>query len=137
MNYRTNATLVNAARTISEVDALAEHDICHHVRYCTVLSAATLVFSPLPNIRSNQDSMHKKSKSRLNENGCDMWVRPSSTIKQERSGETNRNIGDTANTSRFLELADLVLGTKKPKPKKRAAAAGVYQTSTKTEPYTR
>jgi len=80
--------------------------------------------------------MSKKSKSRQHGNSSDMWVRPSSTIKQEGSGEFNRNIGNSPNTSRFLELADLALGLKKPKPKKRAAAAGsAHQTSDKIEPY--
>jgi hypothetical protein len=83
--------------------------------------------------------MSQKPKDRQNErDGYAMWVRPSTTVKQERSGETNRNIGSTANTSRFLELADIALGRKKAEPKKRAAAVGsTHQNSPKTEPYSR
>jgi hypothetical protein len=82
--------------------------------------------------------MAKAPKSPPSEEGDEMWVRPTTTIKQEGSGEINRNIGGTANTSRFLELADIALGFKKPQLKKRGAAAGsgaTHQTSAKTEPY--
>ncbi|HEY7403348.1 MAG TPA: hypothetical protein VIB39_07495 [Candidatus Angelobacter sp.] len=66
----------------------------------------------------------------------DLWIAPRYSLKGpagERAWE-NRP-GGPPNSSRFLELADIALGTKKPSmKKKKAAAASAHQTG-KTEPY--
>jgi len=66
----------------------------------------------------------------------DLWIAPRYSLKGpagERAWE-NRP-GGAPNSSRFLELADIALGTHKPAvKKKKAAAASAHQTS-KTEPY--
>jgi hypothetical protein len=66
----------------------------------------------------------------------DLWIAPRYSLKGpagERAWE-NRP-GGAPNSSRFLELADIALGVKKPVPKKkRLSPASAHQTS-KTEPY--
>lgn len=67
----------------------------------------------------------------------DLWVSPRFSLKG-RDGERawdHRHVGDP-NSARFLELADVALGLKKPEPKKKAASAGAsHDTEQKTEPY--
>lgn len=66
----------------------------------------------------------------------DLWIAPRYSLKGpagERAWE-NRP-GGAPNSSRFLELADIALGIKKPSvKKKKAASTGAHQTA-KTEPY--
>jgi len=66
----------------------------------------------------------------------DLWIAPRYSLKGpagERAWE-NRP-GGPANSSRFLELADIALGTKKPAmKKKKVGLASAHQTG-KTEPY--
>ena len=66
----------------------------------------------------------------------DLWIAPRYSLKGpagERAWE-NRP-GGPPNSSRFLELADIALGTKKPSmKKKKVTSASAHQTS-KTEPY--
>lgn len=80
--------------------------------------------------------MPKKEKGQDPEVSKDLWIAPRYSLKGptgERAWE-NRP-GGPPNSSRFLELADIALGIKKPTvKKKKAAAASAHQTS-KTEPY--
>jgi hypothetical protein len=65
----------------------------------------------------------------------DLWIAPRYSLKGpagERAWE-NRP-GGAPNSSRFLELADIALGTKKPVPKKKKSPSNAHQTG-KTEPY--
>jgi hypothetical protein len=66
----------------------------------------------------------------------DLWIAPRYSLKGpagERAWE-NRP-GGAPNSSRFLELADIALGVKKPVPrKKRTSSTSAHQTG-KTEPY--
>lgn len=66
----------------------------------------------------------------------DLWIAPRYSLKGpagERAWE-NRP-GGAPNSSRFLELADIALGVKKPvAKKKRTAGSSAHQTG-KTEPY--
>ncbi|HKD80496.1 MAG TPA: hypothetical protein VKH81_12440 [Candidatus Angelobacter sp.] len=66
----------------------------------------------------------------------DLWIAPRYSLKGaagERAWE-NRP-GGAPNSSRYLELADIALGIKKPAvKKKKAASASAHQTN-KTEPY--
>ena len=69
----------------------------------------------------------------------DLWINPKANI---RGSEGNRAWDNTGNISpnsgaRFLELADIALGLKKPAAKKKKAAAGngSHGTAEKTEPY--
>ena len=70
----------------------------------------------------------------------DLWVNPRSNVRGadgNRAWDNQGNISPTRG-ARFLELADIALGLKKPaSPKKKGAAAGAHQTSQKTEPYSR
>jgi hypothetical protein len=65
--------------------------------------------------------------------GDGMWINPNSSLKGARGDRAweNRNGGIPSN-SRYLELADIALGLKKPAPKKKGHA--VHYTS-KGEPY--
>ena len=65
----------------------------------------------------------------------DLWIAPRYSLKGpagERAWE-NRP-GGAPNSSRFLELADIALGTQKPAVMKKKAPTKAHQTS-KTEPY--
>jgi hypothetical protein len=82
--------------------------------------------------------MPKKSKRNRHENSTgDLWVAARYSLKGpagERAWE-NR-LGGPPNSSRFLELADIAMGLKKPEPKKRkSTAAGAHDVTSKTEPY--
>lgn len=70
----------------------------------------------------------------------DLWVNPRSNIRGPDGNRAWDNSGNISPNSgaRFLELADVALGLKKPAPKKKkAAAAGTHTTLEKTEPYSR
>ncbi|HZD94235.1 MAG TPA: hypothetical protein VE133_08275 [Candidatus Sulfotelmatobacter sp.] len=66
----------------------------------------------------------------------DLWIAPRYSLKGpagERAWE-NR-LGGAPNSSRFLELADIALGTKKPSVKKKKTAPSNAHQTAKTEPY--
>jgi hypothetical protein len=68
----------------------------------------------------------------------DLWINPRSNIKGPDGNRAWDNEGNISPNSgaRFLELADIALGLKKPTlKKKKAAAAGAHQTIEKNEPY--
>lgn len=67
----------------------------------------------------------------------DLWIAPRYSLKGpagERAWE-NRP-GGPPNSSRFLELADIALGIKKPSHKKKLGQSSVHDRQ-KTEPYSR
>jgi hypothetical protein len=65
----------------------------------------------------------------------DMWINPKSNLKGERGDRAWDNRLGVPSGTRFLELADIALGLKKPEPqKKKSAASGAHETD-KTEPY--
>jgi hypothetical protein len=100
--------------------------------------AKTLLF-PVEKAPSNGDNrannMAKKS-DKQSEVSKDLWIAPRYSLKGpagERAWE-NRP-GGAPNSSRFLELADIALGVKKPAAKKkRTPGTSAHQTA-KTEPY--
>jgi hypothetical protein len=66
----------------------------------------------------------------------DLWIAPKYSLKGpagERAWE-NRP-GGAPNSSRFLELADIALGTKKPSVKRKKASSSTPHQTSKTEPY--
>jgi len=68
----------------------------------------------------------------------DLWIAPRYSLKGpagERAWE-NRP-GGAPNSSRFLELADIALGNKKPAPHKKKAVPASAHDKSKTEPYSR
>lgn len=70
-------------------------------------------------------------------NNNDLWVNPRSNIRGpdgNRAWDTGGNISPNSG-ARFLELADIALGLKKPEPKKKKAAAAGAHSSDKNEPY--
>jgi len=82
-------------------------------------------------------AMAKKSKpARKTDDSDELWIAPRHSLKGpagDRAWE-NRRGGIPSNT-RFLELADIALGLKKPGPhKKKAITVSAHDTS-KTEPY--
>lgn len=67
----------------------------------------------------------------------DLWVSPRFTLKGENGERAwdHRQVGSPG-SGRFLELADIALGTKKAEPrKKRVAVGGTHDIADKTEPY--
>jgi len=66
----------------------------------------------------------------------ELWIRPNLSLKVERGERAwGYRSGGIPNSSRFLELADLALGTKKPETKKKKAVANGTHQSKKSEPY--
>jgi hypothetical protein len=68
-----------------------------------------------------------------------MWINPKSNLNRE-SGKSEWQaevrVPNDPQTSRNLELADIVLRFKEPiRMKAKAAGAGAHQTGAKTEPY--
>jgi len=62
-------------------------------------------------------------KKPFNRNGdTDMWIRPGPALKGANNGEDRA--GRSSN-SRYLELADIALGLKKPEGKKKKLAARI------------
>ena len=81
--------------------------------------------------------MTKKKKTDADQSAGDLWVAPRYSLKGPNSERAYENRpGELPTSNRFLELADVALGLKKPAKKKRAAAAGAHDTS-KKEPYSR
>jgi hypothetical protein len=66
----------------------------------------------------------------------EMWINPNSSLRGQNGSRAwdHRHIGDPTSGARFLELADLALGLKKPEARKRRGMAGAHETE-KTEPY--
>jgi hypothetical protein len=66
----------------------------------------------------------------------DLWIAPQYSLKGPRGDRAweNRRGGIPSN-SRYLELADVALGLKKPELKKRKPQTAPHQTAKKTEPY--
>jgi hypothetical protein len=65
-----------------------------------------------------------------------LWIAPHQSLKGangERAWENRR--GGPPNGSRFMELADIALGLKKPAPRPRKPVLAARVTSSKTEPY--
>ena len=67
----------------------------------------------------------------------DLWIAPNHSLKGahgERAWENRQ--GGPPNSSRYIELADIALGLKKPSQRnKRKLSLGVHPTTRKTEPY--
>jgi len=89
-----------------------------------------------PKDGDNQGTTMPKKSDNESEVSKDLWIAPRYSLKGpagERAWE-NRP-GGAPNSSRFLELADIALGVKKPAAKKkRTPGASAHQTA-KTEPY--
>ena len=77
--------------------------------------------------------MHKKRKETEK---SDLWIAPQYSLKGPRGDRTweNRRGGIPSN-SRYLELADIALGLKKPELKKHKPQTATHQTAKKTRPY--
>lgn len=84
------------------------------------------------------DGMAKKKRAVEKDDSANgLWVSPKSPLKGptgERAWE-NRP-GGIPNSARFLELADLALGVKKPEPHKKRSSISTHLT-VKTDPYTK
>ncbi len=65
----------------------------------------------------------------------DVWVNPKSNLKGPRGNRAfDERFGDHS-SARYLELADVALGLKKPVAKKKRISIGAHGTTEKTEPY--
>lgn len=71
----------------------------------------------------------------------DLWISPRFSLKAENSETTERSWGTRApnnpGSARFLELADVALGTKKPELRKKRPIGAAAHVTAKTEPYSR
>jgi hypothetical protein len=81
--------------------------------------------------------MSKKSKPKGDNADPEMWIRPGSNLKGDRGERAwDGRPGGIPNSTRYLELADLALGLKKPEAKKKKAVGSLHSPK-KTEPYSR
>jgi hypothetical protein len=77
----------------------------------------------------------KGAKQDSSENG--LWIAPRHSLKGPAGERTWENRpGRPPNSGKYLELADIALGLKKPESKKRKSTAPAHVIN-KTEPYTR
>ncbi len=67
----------------------------------------------------------------------DLWISPRFSLKGQNRDRAwdHRQVGSPGG-ARFLELADIALGVRKPEPRKKASPGAAHVTS-KPEPYTR
>ena len=81
--------------------------------------------------------MAKKTKSvKKPDNSDELWIAPRYSLKGpagDRAWENRR--GGIPSNARFLELADIALGLKKPGPHKKKATTVSAHDTRKTEPY--
>jgi hypothetical protein len=81
--------------------------------------------------------MAKKSKSdKTNDHSDELWIAPRYSLKGpagDRAWENRR--GGIPRNARFLELADIALGLKKPGTHKKKATTVSAHDTRKTEPY--
>lgn len=69
----------------------------------------------------------------------DLWISPRFSLKGQNGDRAwdHRQVGNPG-SARFLELADIALGMRKPQPKKKAAQnSNPVHVTEKPEPYTR
>jgi hypothetical protein len=81
--------------------------------------------------KGKQEKTRKKDGS-----GPGLWIASRYSLKGpagERAWE-NRP-GGPPNSEKYLELADIAMGLKKPEPQKRKSARSVAHITSKTEPY--
>lgn len=66
----------------------------------------------------------------------DLWISPRFSLKGQNGDRAwdHRQMGNPG-SARFLELADIALGMRKPEPRKKAHPGSTHVTS-KPEPYT-
>jgi len=69
----------------------------------------------------------------------DMWINPRSTLRGPGGNRAwdHQQMGDPNSGARFLELADVALGLKKPQVSKKKHPSGGTHDTSKTEPYSR
>jgi hypothetical protein len=67
----------------------------------------------------------------------DLWISPRFSLKGQNGDRAwdHRQVGNPG-SARFLELADIALGMRKPEPRKKTPPGSAHVTS-KPEPYTR
>jgi hypothetical protein len=81
----------------------------------------------------------KKTKSAPQEDlSKDLWISPRFSLKGQNGDRAwdHRQTGNPG-SARFLELADIALGTRKPEPRKKTSAHAPTHVTEKPEPYTR
>ena len=81
----------------------------------------------------------KETKRKVEKDGLveGLWIAPRYSLKGptgERAWENHP--GGTPSTRRYLELADIALGLKKPEPASRTRGPANPHVTDKTEPYT-
>ena len=79
----------------------------------------------------------KRTSTKILDPAKDMWINPRSNIRgpEEDRAWDNRGNLTSSGGARFLELADIALGLKKPTLKKKKAGASIHPLPEKTEPY--
>jgi hypothetical protein len=85
--------------------------------------------------------MAKKSRKSASapDESKELWISPRFSLKTEgvQRAWGNRETGNNPGSARFLELADIALGLKKPEIRKKRATSASAHITAKTEPYSR
>lgn len=83
-----------------------------------------------------RNSKNKKNGRKKEDQSKELWIAPRYSLKGPRGERAWENrAGGVPNSSRFLELADIAIGTKKPSAHKKKAANSSAHDRKKTEPY--
>jgi hypothetical protein len=76
------------------------------------------------------------SKKHKKDREPEMWINPKSNLKGAQGDRAwEDRPGGVPHSSRYLELADICFGVKKPAPKKKTPHSGGTHMHKKTEPY--
>lgn len=77
-----------------------------------------------------------QSKSRSKDQPNELWIAPRYSLKGPKGERAWENrAGGAPSSSRFLELADIAMGIKKPSAHKKKPSASSAHNRKKTEPY--
>jgi hypothetical protein len=78
----------------------------------------------------------KKDQPKSNDQTKELWIAPRYSLKGPKGERAWENrAGGAPSSSRFLELADIALGTKKPGAHKKKTSTPSAHDRKKTEPY--
>jgi hypothetical protein len=84
----------------------------------------------------NSKNGKKKDQPKSQDQSKELWIAPRYSLKGPKGERAWENrTGGAPNSSRFLELADIAMGTKKPGVQKKKTSASSAHDRKKTEPY--
>ncbi|HZI56648.1 MAG TPA: hypothetical protein VFF39_07720 [Verrucomicrobiae bacterium] len=84
----------------------------------------------------NSKNSRKKGQPKFQDQAEELWIAPRYSLKGPRGERAwDNRAGGAPSSSRFLELADIAMGIKKPSAHKKKTAGFPAHDRKKTEPY--